>query len=153
MKVSTRGRYALRMMVYLAKAPKDEFISLSEICESEGISKKYLEQIIPFLVRKKFLRATRGFRGGYRLARDPSAYSVGEVLRCTEGTLAPVKCVDAHCGGRAACDHCDECPTHPVWRKLSEIVSRYLDAITIQDVVDGNFDVDQEILFEDGSGI
>ena len=153
MKISTRGRYALRMMVNLANAPKDEYVSLSEISAQEGISKKYLEQIIPCLLRQKFLEATRGHCGGYRLLRAPSEYTIGDVLRCTEGTLAPVKCVDTQCGSEPNCDHCNECPTYPIWKKLSQVVSGYLDTLTLQDIVDGVFDVEQDVYFEDGAGI
>ncbi len=90
MKISTRGRYALRMMVELARNQGDGYLSLTEIAESQGISKKYLEQIIPLLSHASYLRTARGLKGGYRLSRAPSEYKVGDVLRLTEGSLALV---------------------------------------------------------------
>ena len=154
MKISTRGRYALRMMLDFAKTQGDGYVSLSEISERQGISKKYLEQIIPLLSRVGYLKTARGYKGGYRLANPPASYKVGDILRQTEGTLAPVACVDAcDSNGRGACDNCETCPTYPMWKKLAEVVSKYLDNITLQDVLDGNFNVDQDLFFNDGSGV
>ena len=140
MKISTRGRYALRMMVELARTQGDGYVSLTDIATKQGISKKYLEQIIPLLSRENYLQTARGLKGGYRLSRTPAEYKVGEVLRLTEGSLAPVTCVcpDASC----FCDKCDECPTYPLWKKLSRIVSDYLDSVTLEDLVESRIELD-----------
>ena len=90
MKISTKGRYALRMMLDLAEHQNDGFVALKDIAERQNISKKYLEQIVPILNKADVLRTTRGFQGGYRLAKSPDKYTVGEILRLTEGSLAPV---------------------------------------------------------------
>ena len=93
MKISTKGRYALRMMLDLAIHQNEGFVSLKDIADRQGISKKYLEQIVPLLNRTGMLRTNRGYQGGYRLAKSPDAYTVGEILRLTEGDLAPVACL------------------------------------------------------------
>lgn len=124
------------MMLELARTQGDGYVSLTEVAESQGISKKYLEQIIPFLSRASFLVTTRGFKGGYRLARDPSEYSVGEILRTTEGSLAPVMCVE----GSVECENCDKCMTYPMWKKLAQLVNEYLDSISLADLLDGGVD-------------
>ena len=94
MKISTKGRYALRMMIDLAEHQGEGFVSLKDIAARQGISKKYLEQIIPILNRSNFLQANRGAQGGYRLAKAPSAYTVKDILELTEGSLVPVACLD-----------------------------------------------------------
>ena len=140
MKISTRGRYALRMMVELARNQGDGYLSLTEIAESQGISKKYLEQIIPLLSHASYLKTTRGLKGGYRLSRAPSEYKVGDVLRLTEGSLALVVCV---CPDRSdVCDKCGDCPTYPLWKKLSRIVADYLDGVTLEDLVENRIELD-----------
>lgn len=134
MRISTRGRYALRMMVEIARNQGDGYLSLTEIAENQGISKKYLEQIIPFLTRVNYLDTARGLKGGYRLTRSPKDYKVGDILRMTEGSLAPVTCV---CPDRTSvCEKCGDCPTYPLWKKLSRIVSDYLDSVTLEDLVE-----------------
>ena len=133
MKISTKGRYALRMLVDLAEHRGEGYISLKDIAARQEISRKYLEQIIQLLNKTDFLRANRGAQGGYMLARQPSQYTVGEILRLTEGSLSPVDCVDQDpidCP-RSAC-----CATLPVWRGLAKVVNEYLDGITLQDLVD-----------------
>lgn len=131
--ISTRGRYALRMMLDLANNQKDGFVSLKDIAERQNISKKYLEQIIPVLNHVGYLQTLRGFQGGYRLARPASDYTVGDILRATEGTLAPVSCLEQKPN---TCDRCNECVTLPIWEGLEKIVSEYLDGITLQDILD-----------------
>ena len=106
MKISTKGRYALRMMLDLAEHQNDGFVALKDIAERQNISKKYLEQIVPILNKADVLRTTRGFQGGYRLAKSPDKYTVGEILRLTEGSLAPVACLEhdpIECSRSASC--------------------------------------------------
>ena len=95
MKISTKGRYALRMMIDLSQHSSDEFVALKDIAERQGISKKYLEQIVPLLNGAGMLSTNRGYQGGYKLARKPKDYTVAEILRVTEGNLAPVACLTA----------------------------------------------------------
>ncbi|MBR0224538.1 MAG: Rrf2 family transcriptional regulator [Thermoguttaceae bacterium] len=140
MKISTRGRYALRMMVELAKKQGDGYVSLTEIAESQNISKKYLEQIIPLLSHASFLTTTRGFRGGYRLSKSPSEYCVGDILRVTEGSISPVSCADVD--NPCECEKCGVCKTYPLWRKLTQIITDYLDSVTLDDLVKGRIELD-----------
>jgi len=133
MMISTKGRYALRMMVDLALNQGDRFISLKEIAERQGISKKYLEQIIPIMNKSEFLQTTRGYQGGYRLAKAPDQYTVGEILRATEGGLAPVACLENEPN---QCARAGICATLFVWEGLAKVINEYLDGITLQDLVD-----------------
>jgi len=133
MHISTKGRYALRMMIDLAEHRNSGYISLKEIAERQGISKKYLEQIIPIVNRTDFLKATRGSQGGYMLARDPSKYTVGDILRLTEGSFAPVACAEQN---PVECERSDECVTLPIWKGLARVINEYLDGITLQDILD-----------------
>lgn len=133
MKISTKGRYALRMLVDLAEHRNGEFISLKEIAARQEISKKYLEQIIPIFHKADILLANRGSQGGYMLARSPEKYTVGEILRLTEGSLAPVACVERE---GQSCDRSAQCATLPVWQGLNRVIQEYLDGITLQDIVD-----------------
>lgn len=133
MKISTKGRYALRMLLDLAQHQENGYIALKDIAKRQGISKKYLEQIIPILNRSDVLTANRGYQGGYRLAKAPSKYTVGEILRLTEGSLSPVACLDHD---PIECDRCDDCMTLPVWKGLDKVINEYLDGITLQDIID-----------------
>ncbi len=133
MKISTKGRYALRMMLDLAENQKDGFVSLKEIADRQNISKKYLEQIIPMLNQSDILRANRGYQGGYRLAKSPDKYTVGEILRITEGSLAPVACLEHD---PVECARSENCLTLPVWQGLYRVIHEYLDSITLQDILD-----------------
>ena len=133
MKISTKGRYALRMMVDLAEHQDDSYISLKDIAARQDISKKYLEQIVPLLNRDDFLLTNRGFQGGYKLARKPSDYTIGEILRLTEGSLAPTSCVEQ---GQHQCPMAGECSTYSMWKGLDEVIQKYLDGITLQDILD-----------------
>ena len=137
MMISTRGRYALRMMVDLAEHQKDGVVALKDIAARQEISKKYLEQIIPELNRAGLLQTVRGFQGGYRLAKDPSQYTVGEILRATEGSLAPVTCLEK---GSNTCPRQDDCVTLPVWIGLQKAVNEYLDGITLQSLISAEKD-------------
>ena len=133
MKISTKGRYALRLLLDLGEHRGDGFISLKEIAERQGISKKYLEQIIPILNRTNVLRTNRGAQGGYMLARTPDKYTVGEILRLTEGSLAPVACLEQEPN---LCERQESCATLPVWQGLYRVIIEYLDGITLQDILD-----------------
>ena len=133
MKISTKGRYAMRMMVDLAEHNSGGFVSLKDIAERQGISKKYLEQIVPVLNKSDILQTNRGFQGGYKLARDPDKYSVAEILLLTEGSLAPVACLDCTPND---CERSAECAMLPVWKGLGEVIYNYLSGITLQDILD-----------------
>ena len=133
MKISTKGRYALRMMLDLAEHQGDGYVALKDIAQRQGISKKYLEQIVPMLGRADVLRTTRGYQGGYRLAKGPGDYTVGEILRITEGDLAPVACLQS---GEVDCPRAEQCLTISVWEGLYHVINRYLDSITLQDILD-----------------
>lgn len=133
MKISTKGRYALRMLIDLAEHQEQGFIALKDIAERQNISKKYLEQIVPMLHKSQILQANRGFQGGYRLVKAPSQYTIGNILRLTEGSLAPISCLECDPQG---CERRHECPTLPMWQGLNKIISDYLDSITLQDILD-----------------
>ena len=142
MKISTKGRYALRMMLDLAAHQGDGYVALKDIAQRQEISKKYLEQIVPMLGKSDILRTTRGYQGGYRLARAPKDYTVGEILRLTEGSLAPVACLDGDCKG---CSRSDECPTLDVWKNLDKLINDYLDGVTLDQLVAPNHGYDYVI--------
>ncbi len=137
MKISTKGRYALRMLLDLAEHREDGYVALKDIAERQGISKKYLEQIIPILNRSDLLKTNRGYQGGYMLAKSPDKYTVGMILRLTEGSLAPVPCTEQN---PIECERSADCPTLPVWRGLYEVICDYLDGITLQDILDQQHD-------------
>ena len=132
MKISTKGRYALRLMLDLALNSNGELVRIKAIAERQEISDKYLEQIIPVLNRNNFLIATRGFQGGYKLAKEPCEYTVGQILRLTEGNLAPVSCLECTPN---TCPRANECPTLFLWEGLYKVVNEYLDSITLEDLV------------------
>lgn len=134
MKISTKGRYALRMMIDLAKHQDSGFVALKEIAQRQDISKKYLEQIVPVLNKTGFLQANRGFQGGYRLSKTADKYTVGDILRLTEGNFAPVACAET-CSDYP-CDRKSFCPTLPVWQGLYKVINEYLDSVTLQDLID-----------------
>jgi Rrf2 family protein len=133
MKISTKGRYALRMLIDLAEHREDGYITLKEIADRQDISKKYLEQIVPLLNRTGILQANRGFQGGYRLAKPTEQCTVGEILRLTEGDLAPVSCLAQNA---EKCPQYAECSTISVWEGLQKVINEYLDGITLQDLLD-----------------
>ena len=126
--VSTKGRYALRVMIDLAKHQGDGRVPLKEIAERQSVSEKYLENILSTLVRNDMLSGMRGKGGGYRLTRPAEAYTAGEVLRLTEGGLAPVSCLN---DGGTGCERAAECPTIRMWKNLDTMISEYLDSITL----------------------
>ncbi|HCC34759.1 MAG TPA: Rrf2 family transcriptional regulator [Ruminococcaceae bacterium] len=133
MKVSTKGRYALRMLLDLAEHKDEGFVSLKEIAERQSISKQYLEQIVSLLNTSNILRANRGKQGGYMLVKAPSQITVGQVLRITEGSLAPVACLDDEVN---QCDRADFCKMLPVWKGLNKVISDYLDGINLQTIME-----------------
>ena len=127
--VSTKGRYALRVMLDLATQDSEEFISLEEISTRQGISKKYLEAIINILVKNELLKGKRGKSGGYKLARQPSEYTVGEIFKLTEITLSVIDCPDS-------CERKSECLTLPMWEKFNQLTHDFFYGITLQDILD-----------------
>ena len=133
MKISTKGRYALRMLIDLASNHEDGYISLKDIAERQDISKKYLEQIVPMLNKSGILRTNRGNKGGYMLAKAPNELTVGDVLRATEGNIAPMSCLEYEPN---TCPRCQDCATLYIWEGLYKAVNEYLDSITIQDIID-----------------
>lgn len=135
MKISTKGRYALRMALDLAEYQKDGYISLKEIAERQQISKKYLEQIVPLLSKNGLLRTNRGNRGGYMLAKSADVLTVGEILRATEGNLAPVSCLEYP---ENTCPRAEECAVLPIWKGLHKVMTDYLDHITLKDILEQN---------------
>ncbi len=135
MKISTKGRYMLRMMLDLALHKNDGYIALKDIAERQSISKKYLEQIVPLLNKSGLLKTNRGYQGGYMLAKEANEYTVGEILRIAEGNLAPVACLEFEVND---CPRADQCMTLGLWKGLYKVVNEYLDGITLQDIIDNN---------------
>lgn len=133
MKISTKGRYALCMLLDLAEHKNNGYIALKDIAERQGISKKYLEQIVPILNKSNILQTNRGFQGGYMLAQSPDKYTVGDILRITEGSISPVACLD---NDQYQCERKEECMTLNVWKGLNRVIAEYLDGITLQDILD-----------------
>ena len=142
MKISTKGRYALRMMLDLAVHRSDGFIALKDIADRQNISKKYLEQIVPLLNKADLLRTNRGYQGGYALSKNPDQYTVGEILRVTEGSLCPVSCLQNPVN---ECPRASECITLPVWEGLYKAINNYLDSVTLQDIIDNSTGGDYSI--------
>lgn len=132
MMISTRGRYALRVIIDLAERADNNYIPMKEVAERQGISLKYLEKILPALAKNNLIEGVQGKGGGYRLTREPKDYSVGEILRLTEGDLAPVSCLECNA---EPCQHVDGCRTFPMWNKLNDIINDYLDGVTIADLM------------------
>ncbi|NLZ46010.1 MAG: Rrf2 family transcriptional regulator [Clostridiales bacterium] len=141
MKISTKGRYALRLMLDLAIHGNGEHIPIKTIAERQGISGKYLEQIITILSRAGYVRSIRGAAGGYKLAYEPSHYTVGMILRLTEGNLAPVACLETD---ENFCDRKDYCPTLMVWDRLAEAIDGVVDSITLEDLLDNYNNISKE---------
>ncbi len=132
MKVSTKGRYALRTMLDLAMHDRGALIPLKDISARQGITVKYLEQVMTLLSRAGYVRSVRGAGGGYRLSREPSEYTAGDILRVAEGSLAPVACLEDSVN---QCPRASECPTLEFWEGLSDVVNQYVDSITLEDLV------------------
>lgn len=132
MKVSSRGRYALRIMIDLALNDNGEFISLKDIAERNGISMKYSEQIVSLLNKAGLLQTARGNNGGYKLNRKPEGYVVGDILRASEGDLAPIGCLEEDA---EACDKKDKCQTLEFWEGLDKAINDYVDSKTLADFI------------------
>jgi len=132
MLISTKGRYALRVMIDLAEHRADGFIPLKEIAQRQDISEKYLESIVKLLVRAKLLNTLRGKGGGYKLAKPPERYTVGAILRLTENTMAPVSCLEQ---GADACPRAADCRTLALWNGLDKVISDYLEGVTVADLM------------------
>ena len=133
MLISTKGRYALRVMIDLAEHRSEEFISLREIAVRQEISEKYLESIIRLLVKAKVVDSLRGKGGGYRLKKAPGEYTVHSILRLTEESLAPVACLEEHAD---ACPRATRCKTLPLWQGLDRAIRDYLQSVTIADLME-----------------
>ena len=134
--ISTKARYALRMMIDLAEHPDAGYIPLKDIAARQEISEKYLEIIIKILVKGKMLKGLRGKGGGYILTREPSEYIVGDIIELTEGPLAPVACLQPDA---EVCNRKDICVTLPLWEKYNTLVHDFFFNITLEDVINGNF--------------
>lgn len=132
MMVSTRGRYALRVIIDLAENAADGYVPMREVAERQGLSLKYLERILPLLVSEHLVEGVHGKGGGYRLSKEPSKISVGEVLRITEGDIAPVACLE---NNAVKCEHINDCRTLPVWKGLNDRINEYLDSVSIADLM------------------
>lgn len=133
--VSTKGRYALQVMIELTKAESDEYIPLKEIASRQNISRKYLESIMSALSKGGVVDALHGKGGGYRLNKTAAEYRISDILRTTENSLAPVSCVE---DSSNPCERVGVCMTFPIWHELNDIINNYLDSITLQDVIDKN---------------
>ena len=132
MMISTRGRYALRVMLDLAQQTTDRYVPLKEIANRQEISEKYLEQIISILNKAGFVRSVRGPQGGYSLSRTPADYTVGMILRLTEGSLCPVDCAAEENG---SCDREDTCVTRMLWKKLDDAISSVVDHVSLEELL------------------
>ncbi len=132
MMISTRGRYALRVVIDLAENKDKNYIPLKDIAARQDISQKYLESIMTLLSKNNIVDGVHGKGGGYRLNREPNKYSVGEILRITEGSLAPVACLA--CNAKP-CERADKCKTLPMWEKLDKIIEDYLDSVSLADLI------------------
>ena len=132
MMISTRGRYALRVMIDLAEHSDGGYIPMKDVAARQEISLKYLERILPVLAKNNLIEGVQGKGGGYRLTRPPEAYPVGEILRLTEGDLAPVACLE---NGSTPCGRSIECRTIEMWSRLNQMINDFFDGITIADLM------------------
>ena len=135
MMISTRGRYCLRVMIDLAEHQGDGYIPMKDVADRQDISLKYLEKILPVLVKNGIVEGLQGKAGGYRLSRKPEEYTLGEILRLTEGSLSPVSCLEC---GAAPCDKAADCRTLPVWTELDRRINEYLNSVTVADLLRSN---------------
>jgi len=133
MKISTKGRYAVRIMLDMALHDNGECIKVKDVAARQGVSEKYLEQIIAILNKAGYVRSIRGAGGGYRLTRAPKEYTVGNILRLTEGSLAPVACLEEHA---EACDRAENCDTLDIWKQLYDAINNVVDNVTLEDLVE-----------------
>lgn len=131
MKISTKGRYALRIMIDLAQHNSGEFIHLRDISLRQNITIKYMEQIMPYLTRSGFVRSSRGNNGGYCLTKDPSEYTAGDILRSAEGNLCPISCLEDQPN---RCPRAEECLTLPFWTGMEKVINEYADSVSLADL-------------------
>ena len=132
MMISTRGRYCLRVMIDLAEHQREGYIPMKDVAERQDISLKYLEKILPVLGKNGIVEGLQGKTGGYRLSRKPEEYTLGEILRLTEGSLAPVACLEC---GAAPCDKAGDCRTFPIWTELDRRINEYLNSVTVANLL------------------
>lgn len=132
MMISTRGRYALRVLLDLAEHGSDKYIPMKSVAERQALSLKYIEKIMSVLSKNKLIEGIHGKGGGYKLARAPREYTVGEILRLTEGDLAPVACLE---NGASPCERADKCKTLPMWIKFHQLSNEFFDGITLEDLL------------------
>ncbi|MBE6827300.1 MAG: Rrf2 family transcriptional regulator [Ruminococcaceae bacterium] len=142
MLISTKGRYALRVMLSLAEKEEGKLVPLQTVAREQEISEKYLESIIVILARAGLVYSLRGKKGGYCLSRKPEEYSVGEILKLTEGSLAPVACLDSTPN---TCSKASECKTLPMWENLNTIINNYLYSVTLKDLLNPETSADYQI--------
>lgn len=135
MMISTRGRYALRVLMDLAENQGKGYIPMKSVAERQELSLKYIERIVPVLVKNGLVKGVHGKGGGYRLVRKPSEYMVGDILRLTEGDLAPVACLEC---GATPCEKASECKTLPMWKEFYTLVNNYFDGITLDNLINSN---------------
>ncbi len=135
MMVSTKGRYALRVMIDIAQHKDEGYVSLKDVADRQEISMKYLELIAAILNRAGYLKSKRGKAGGYMLSKEPEKFNIGEILKLTEGSLAPVTCMEN--SGCVGCKRAAMCYTLPMWIKLDNMIDSYLEGISLQDLIDG----------------
>lgn len=133
MKISTKGRYAVRIMLDLAENDTGDYIKVKSIAKRQDLSEKYLEQIISMLNKAGFVKSVRGARGGYRLSKAPEDFTIGMILRLMEGSVSPAPCLD---GDMSACSRCSSCGTISVWEELQQAINGVVDNITLQDLLD-----------------
>ena len=138
MKISTKGRYALRMMIDIAENQDKGYVALKDIAARQEISKKYLEQIALYLSQCGMLKAVRGYQGGYMLAHDTRDYTVAQILSAVEGSLAPVSCLESPVN---TCPRREGCKTLPMWMSLNRRIQEYLNSVTLADVVEGHVEL------------
>ena len=135
MMISTKGRYALRVMIDLAEHCNGEYIPMKDVVKRQQVSQKYVERIMTMLSKANFVEAVHGKGGGYRLNRSPDEYTAGEILRLTEGSLAPVACLECKSN---ECSRAEVCKTLPMWKNLNSLICNYLDSVSIGDLAMGN---------------
>ena len=140
--ISTRGRYALRVIIDIAEHSGGDFVPMKEVAARQEISLKYIERIMPLLTKENLVEGQHGKGGGYRLCRPPEDYSVGEILRATEGGLAPVACLE--CGAKP-CSRAAECRTLPMWQKYYAMTNKFFDGISVADLMQNEADFDYVI--------
>ncbi|MCH5185711.1 MAG: RrF2 family transcriptional regulator [Oscillospiraceae bacterium] len=132
MKISTKGRYALRMMVDIAMNGENDNVSIKDVAQRNNISIKYLEQIVNLLSKRGFLKSTRGPQGGYRLSKPPEQYTIGDILRITEGNMAPVSCLE---DDENMCERAGKCETLWIWEEFYHVINEFMDSVTLEDIV------------------